>query len=136
MKVLLLVFFLSPFISKGQMVQDYKNTMLKFQKFYNASQGDSINAMFEQTPGNFMNGRPMWNDVDIKSTINEFGRLKSFEFLGVDTTDPNNVYVFETKFSKKGKKMTSLTLYKNKKLGTFRFITILDDPKGLKKYSK
>ncbi len=133
MKIYWIVFFLIPVVSKAQSVKDYEIAMTKFQKFYNAGQGDSINSMFGHSTGIFLNGRPMWNDIDMKSVIKEYGALQSCKFLGVDTTDPDSVYVFETRFSKKGKKMTSLTLEKDYKLGTFRFITIPDDPKGIKK---
>lgn len=133
MKIYCLLILFIPLASKAQSVKDYESAMKKFQKFYNAGKGDRINAMFRDTNITMMNGRHMWNDIDIKPLIKEFGFLKSIKFLGIDTTDPQNVYVFETKFSKKGTAMTSLTLIGEKQLGTFRFITIPDDPKGIKK---
>jgi hypothetical protein len=133
MKIYWVLFLFIALASKAQSVKDYESAMKKFQKLYNAGKGDSINAMFWRNPEVHMDDRPLWNDIDIKSWIKEYGFLKSFKFLGVDTTDPENVYVFETKFSKKGTNMTSLTLIGKKQLGTFRFITIPDDPKGIKK---
>jgi len=136
MKIFILLFCLSATACQAQTIQEYEAAMTRFQQYYNAGQGDSIHLMFNDTSGTFMNGRHMWNDIDITSTLEKYGQLNSFKFLGIDTTDPNRVYVFQTEFSKKGTNMTSLTLYENQKLGTFRFITILDDPKGLKRYAK
>jgi hypothetical protein len=132
MKIYWVLFLFIALASKAQSVKDYESAMKKFQKFYNAGKGDRINMMLRDDTTIMINGRHMWNDIDIKPLIKEYGFLKSFKFLGVDSTDPQNVYVFETKFSKKGTNMTSLTLVGNQ-LGTFRFITIPDDPKGIKK---
>ena len=68
--------------------------------------------------------------------LKEFGTLKSFKFIGIDTTDPNKVWVFKTLFSKGGVKTTSLTLDKNNRLDTFRFITESDGITELLKKDK
>jgi hypothetical protein len=68
----------------------------------------------------------MWTNERTTEALKQFGKLKSFTFLGIDKTDPDNVYVFQTFFSKAGAKTTSMTLDENAKLGTFRFMTTSD----------
>ena len=110
--------------------------MEKFQTFYNAGQGDSINAMFGHGWDQMKLTKPLWTNAGTDELLEEYGILKSFKFVGVDTSDPSNVYVFQTVFSKKGAKATSLTLDKDNNLGTFRFITTSDEITQLIKNSQ
>jgi hypothetical protein len=112
-----------PFTLVGQTIKSYHQIMEKFKTFYNAGQGDSINAMFGSEQHRLNSVRPLWTNEEIFKLLNEFGKLQSFKFIAIDRSDPDNVYVFQTIFSKKGIKATSLTLDKNNKLSTFRFIT-------------
>ncbi|MES2004822.1 MAG: hypothetical protein V4450_09900 [Bacteroidota bacterium] len=127
MKFLVIVMFMIPFTLAGQTVKSYQQSMEKFKKFYNAGKGDSINAMFGPIRDEFKSMRPLWTNDQSTDFLNEYGTLQSFKFIGIDTTDPNKVYVFKTVFSKKGINATSLTLDKNNHLGTFRFITTSDE---------
>lgn len=113
--------FLLPIAVAGQTKSDYEHAMAKFQKFYNAEQGDSIIAMFGDKESEFL-----WSNERTASVLKEFGTLKSFKFIGIDTTDPDRVYVFKTLFSKAGAKTTSLTLKNDHHLGDFRFMTTSD----------
>lgn len=123
MKFIALVMFLLPIAVAGQSTTDYENAMSKFQKFYNTAQGDSIFAMFGHLPEEIKSNRPMWTNAQTETYLKEYGILKSFKFIGIDNSDPNKVYVFKTVFSKAGVKTTSLTLYDDLSVGTFRFIT-------------
>jgi hypothetical protein len=123
MKFFALVVFLLPLAVAGQSNTDFENAMAKFQKFYNAGLGDSINAMFGYRPDDFKPTKALWTNEANASALKEFGTLKSFRYIGIDKSDTYDVYVFETIFSKGGAKTTSLTLNKNYSLGTFRFIT-------------
>ena len=116
-------FFLLPVALAAQTKSDYERTMAKFQQFYNAGRSDSINAMFAYQRADT---RPFWTNEGNESLLKEPGTLKSFKFIGIDTSDPDSVYVFKTVFSKAGAKTTSLTLDKNNCLGDFRFITRSD----------
>lgn len=131
MKILVCLAFLLPITVAAQTKADYQHAMEKFQLFYNAGQGDNINAMFVPN-----SGKPMWTDEQCASALKQFGTLKSIKFLGIDKTDPDNVYVFQTFFSKAGAKTTSLTLHENAKLGTFRFMTTSDGIDDLLKKRK
>lgn len=123
MKTLTLLAFLLPITVFAQTETDYQKAMTKFQQYYNAGQGDSIHAMFQRAHQADNDIAPLWTKESNASLLKEFGTLKSFSFLGIDETDPNKVYVFQTMFSKAGARTTSLTLEENFRLGTFRFIT-------------
>lgn len=131
-----LVIFLLPIAVAGQSKTDYENAMSKFQKFYNAGEGDSINAMSKSSIQLATKNNPMWTKEGNATALKQFGTLKSFTFLGIDKTDPGNVYVFQTFFSKAGAKTTSLTLDENSRLGTFRFITTSESINDLIRKSK
>ena len=133
MKYLSILTFLLPFAVAGQTTTDYEHAMEKFQKFYNAGLGDSINAMFKHDQSET---RPLWTNASNASRLQEIGTLKSFKFIGIDNLDPDKVYVFETYFSKAGTKTTSLTLNKDFSLGTFRFMTRSEGITALQKNYK
>jgi len=136
MKLFAIFFFLLPIAAVSQTTKDYEHAMAKFQKFYNAGQGDSINAMFGHFGDETQKIRSLWTNEINASSLEKYGTLKSFKFIGIDTTDPDKVYVFKTVFSKKGAMTSSLTLYKDNKLGDFRFPTILDKGTKLMKINK
>ena len=123
MKTLAFLAFLLPMTVVAQTKTDYQQVMAKFQRFYNAGQGDSIHAMFKPAIQSATASHPLWTKERNADLLKQFGTLQSFTFLGIDKTDPSNVYVFQTRFSKAGAKNTSLTLDDNSRLGTFRFIT-------------
>jgi hypothetical protein len=127
MKLLAILVFMIPFALEGQTVASYKQAMENFKKFYNAGHGDRINAMFEDDKSNFKKTRPSWTNAKAAEMLATYGRLESFKFIGVDTVDPNKVYVFQTVFKKKGAKTTSFGLNKNNQLSTFRFDATSDE---------
>jgi hypothetical protein len=131
MKFLISLLFILPIAATGQTVTDYKHVMKKFQKFYNAGLGDSINAMFKHEWEQPKELEPMWTNKSVAEELNNSGTLKSFKFIGIDTLDPQKVYVFQTVFSKAGTKSTSLTLDKDHNIRTFRFFTIPDGVSAL-----
>ena len=126
MKFLVSFLFILPMAANSQTVTDYKQAMKKFQKFYNAGRGDSINALFKQEWEQPKEIEPMWTNKSVAAELKKSGTLKSFKFIGIDTLDPQKVYVFKTVFSKAGTKTTSLTLDKDHYVHTFRFFTIPD----------
>ncbi len=106
-----------PCLAQAQTLNDYQHTMDQFVQYYNHQEADNIAHMW--TPAETF----LWNNERMKEMHEKYGTITAFKFLGVDKTDPNQVWVFLTQFSKAGKKTTSLTLDANKHLGTFRFIT-------------
>lgn len=127
MKLLLIAAFLAPLTMAAQTVDSYQQAMQKFKKFYNAGQGDSINAMYGREWDEMKSTRAIWSNAKAAELLKAYGKLKSFKFVGVDKSDPNGVYVFQTVFTKKGTAATSLTLDKNNSLSTFRLITTSDE---------
>jgi len=123
MKIYALLVLALPFCVAAQTTNHYEHAMRRFQKFYNAGQGDSINAMFKHEWDETKASKPIWTDKDVAAELDELGTLKSFKFIGIDTSDPQKVYVFQTFFSKAGSRTTSLTIDKNYNLRTFRFMT-------------
>lgn len=123
MKWVVFFLLLLPIIVAGQTKNDFENAMAKFQKFYNAGKGDSINAMFGKGWDQAKATKALWTNQDNADMLAKYGPLQSFKFIGIDKTDPNRVYVFRTVFKKGGEQATSLTLDENNMLGTFRFIT-------------
>jgi hypothetical protein len=123
MKSFALLAFLLPFTVAAQSKTDYEKAMAKFQKFYNAAQGDSINALFGQGWDEMKKTNPLWTNAKAAEYLKEYGKLKSFRFVGVDKADPNKVHVFQTVFAKAGTRTSSLTLDEDNASGTFRFIT-------------
>lgn len=135
MKILLCIAFLLPITVIAQKKSDYRHAMANFQRFYNSGQGDSICAMFHLDYPS-IGVKALWSNERTAEALKQFGTLKSFVYIGVDQTDVDTVRVFQTFFSKAGAKTTSLTLHKDHKLGTFRFITTSDGIDDLLKKRK
>ncbi len=133
MKILTLLALALPLCVIAQNPKHHEDAMKRFQKFYNAGQGDSVNAMFGHGWDKMKSTRPIWTNDENARYLKKVGYLKSFSFIGIDTLDPEKVYVFRTVFSKAGVKNSSLTLESDNMLGTFRLITT---PDGLLKTSK
>lgn len=136
MKYFALLLFLLPLAVAGQSKTDYEKAMARFQTFYNAGRGDGINAMFGHAWDEMKLRKALWTNADAAESLKEYGKLKSFKFIGIDESDPNKVYVFDTIFSKAGTKTTSLTLNQDHSLGTFRFITSSESISALQRKQK
>ena len=117
MKLYAIILLLLPFASFSQSSTDYKNVMAKFQKFYNAAQGDSIVVLF----GNKWD--ETWSATKAADYLKDYGKLESTKFIGVDKQYPNKVYVFKSVFSNVGTKVISLKMNRDNDLSIFRFVT-------------
>jgi len=127
MKNLLLLFFFSPFLGLSQTKTDHEYAMSRFKKFYNNKQGDSIVKMWPSDAPYIGSIKRSWNKEMLESLHEKYGKLLSYEYVGIDKDDSNpGLAVFITKYSVVGEKTTSLTLDEKKYLSTFRFITSSD----------
>lgn len=137
MKYLLIICLLLPCSLLAQTQADYENALTRFVKFYNHQQGDSIIRMW---PADINYGdalASMWGKEQLNSLHKKYGKLTSYEYIGIDTEDPNpGLAVFKTKFAKAGWKTTSLTLDSTNHLSTFRFSTESDGIDKLLKANK
>ena len=133
MKLLILPLLLLSLSAIAQPNSPHDAALARFQKYYNAGQGDSINAMFGHSWDQTKTIRPLWTNKEAAEMLEEFGTLQSFRYIGIDETDPQKVHVYQTVFSKAGAKTTSCTLDKENAFSTFRFITT---SKGISKLVK
>src|SRR5437868_12671540 len=103
MKTFLCLAFLLPITVVAQTKTDYHQVMAKFQRFYNAGQGDSICTLFHRDNTTTEKGiKCMWSKEGAADALKRYGILKSFKYIGVDQTDVDTVRVFQTFFSKAG----------------------------------
>lgn len=126
MKLLIFPLLLLSLSAIAQPNSPHDAALARFQQFYNAGQGDSINTLFSHSWDQAKTIKPLWTNEDAAKMLEEYGTLQSFKFIGIDETDPQKVHVYQTVFSKAGAKTTSCTLDKEYALSTFRFITTSD----------
>jgi hypothetical protein len=130
MKILIILAIALPLVSMSQTSSHYYEVMEKFKKFYNAGQVDSINALYGHGWDSAKLRRPIWTNARAAEYLEKYGQLKSFKFVCIDKKDPDQIHIFQTVFSKKGSKLTGLTLDEDNKLSTFRFSTGITEIPG------
>jgi hypothetical protein len=111
--------FILPHSVSAQTKDDYEHVMNKFIKFYNAQRYDSVYNLYADKDIT----TPDKNEKLLRSFMKKYGRVLSYEYLGVDASEKELVTVFVTHWSKAGDKTTSFSLDKNNKFRTWRFIT-------------
>jgi hypothetical protein len=127
MKNLLPIFLLLPCFVIAQTQTDYEVAIGRFMKFYNTKQCDSIVNMWPADAPYIGSIKRSWNKEVVESLHTKYGKLLSYEYVGIDTEDSNpGLAVFKTKYSVVGEKTTSLSLDDKNYLSTFRFITSSD----------
>lgn len=120
-KLLFIVLVFPPAFAFSQTKADAERVMGRFMKFYNDRQNDSIYYMF--SVGDRKSFSKERNAASMKWYDDDFGKMLSFEYLGIDSDDAAHVTVFKTNWSKGGKKTSSFTLDKENKFLTFRLGT-------------
>jgi hypothetical protein len=130
MKYLLAFLLLMPSAAIAQSQADFEQVMSRFVRFYNDGQTDSICSLFpREREGKAEECFWRWAEQhhDSLSSLQEYGRITSYKYLGRDVTDAEPVHVFKVMFSKVGQKAHSFTLDEANRYGTFRFITSSDE---------
>ena len=112
---------LIPCMASAQSRSDYDFAMNKFVKAYNAKDAAAINKMWPVKMRKQLAN--MFTAKELEEDQEKYGKIMSYQYLGVDTSDANKVTVFKTVFSVGGIKTTSLTLDPGSFLGTFRLVT-------------
>jgi hypothetical protein len=136
MRYAMLLLIALPLISFSQTKTDYDNYMARFVRYYNKGLTDSICTLFPVEAGR--NEPCFWKWAESShdtSSYDDYGKIASYKYLGVDKTDPDNVTVFRVVFANKGVKAISFNL-ENKKFATFRFDTSSDEIEGMLKKTK
>jgi hypothetical protein len=137
MKNLLLILLLSPCLALAQTQPAHEHAMSRFMKFYNNKQCDSIVNMWPADAPYIGSIKRSWNKEVVESLHTKYGKLLSYEYVGIDTEDSNpGLAVFKTKYSVVGEKTTSLSLDDKNYLSTFRLITSSDGIDKLLKVKK
>jgi len=120
----LLVLLLFPFAAFAQSKADCDKAFGEFVKCYNKEDWDGICRVIAPSP----NGRCLWKDAG--DAVKEYGKIIKYQYLGVDTIDPEKVTVYKVTFADKKVKAVSFNFYieENKRyFGTFRFTTESDE---------
>lgn len=123
MKNLLLITFLLPAAAMAQSQADYESMMNKFVKHYNKGNSEQIVAMFPKDAQKFI--LSAYKPEEFVSKHEEQGKIQSFRYLGIDTTDPEQVRVFRVETTK-GVRTMSFNLGPDGLFGTFRQYTTSD----------
>lgn len=119
--IFIALLFIFPSAVSAQTKADCEHIMARFMKFYNARQNDSIYEMFSVEDRKYISSGQ--NAEAMKWNIDSMGFMKSYEYLGIDSDDPEHVFVFKTNWSRIGEKTSSFTLDKEYKFNTFRLWT-------------
>lgn len=121
MKYLAILLILLPLGADAQNKKDFKEVMGKFVQYYNAGNTEMVCTLF---PAN-KDEKCFWRMAEEQGSksLDEYGKIVAYQYLGKDKTDPGNVTVFRIETEKQGVKAMSFTLEPGNKFGTFRFIT-------------
>jgi len=133
--IFIFLFFALSNAASAQSQADYEKVMVRFQKFYNAGQSDSIRAMFSDDWGTTTEKRArLWRGGD--DLLKEYGKIESMKYLGAEAEDPDKkVRIFKV-ICTKSTHATGLSIDKMGKLQTFRFDTSSDDIDEMMKNAK
>ena len=125
-RYILLLLLLAPFAAHAQPDARVDTQMDLFVTFYNQKDNDKICTLFpKKKRGEY---DCVWNWFRSKSDVwAKYGKIKSFAYAGVDTSDPEQVRVFKVVYKKAGTKALSFTLHDDGTFGTFRFDTSSDE---------
>jgi hypothetical protein len=118
--IFILLLLIKPAIVFSQTKADFTNAVAKFVRCYNSGLSDSLCRMFDDYGENYP---CMFTPDALKSVMKNYGEIKSYKYVCIDTiTDKNRITLFKMVSAKKTF-MLGLTLDKMNKLGTFRFDT-------------
>ncbi len=122
MKYLMLM-MLFPLTVFAQSRKDYDKAFGDFVKFYNKENWQGVCSMMSSSP----NDRCMWKDAG--HVIKKHGKIIKYQYLGVDTSDPERVTVYKVTFANKKEEAVSFNFDTEDKryFGTFRFTTESDE---------
>lgn len=121
MKHIFLLLWLAPVCVWGQTKAEAR-LMKQYVQCYNDHADDCICALIGQDTADCF-----WLKVaDPQDLRKRYGKLLSYSYLGIDTTDPGKVTVYKIVWEKQGVKAMSFTMLDDH-FGTFRFSTRSDE---------
>lgn len=119
----LILFLLLPAAVFAQSRDDYDKAFGEFVKYYNKEDWTSICKLMSPSS----DGRCLWKDAG--HVIKKHGKIIKYQYLGVDTSDPERVTVYKVTFANKKEEAVSFNFDTEDKryFGTFRFTTESDE---------
>lgn len=122
MKYLMLL-LLFPATVFAQSRKEYDKAFGDFVKCYNKQDWIGVCGLMSSSPDD----RCMWKDAG--HVIKKHGKIIKYQYLGVDTTDPERVTVYKVTFANKKEEAVSFNFDIEDKghFGTFRFTTESDE---------
>ena len=123
---IVLLLLVTPFITSAQTNARVDKQMRQFVNFYNKKHTDNICSLFPKEQIEEYDCFWKWAEHKLDA-YSEYGKIKSFVYAGVDTSDPEGISVFKVVYEKAGTKAMSFTLGEENKFGTFRFDTSSDE---------
>lgn len=117
MKSLLLLVLLVPVFASAQGKQYHTRLVDQFVKYFNMQQSDSICTLFpdESTTGI----KCFMKNAATDGTFDIHGKIKSYEYMGIDEVDPRKLIVYKMIFSKKGVMQLRFTVTKDHRFMVF-----------------
>lgn len=132
--LILLLFLFLPVVGFAQSKADFERVMGKFMKFYNHKQGDSIVNMWSASVKKEVAG--MWGPKQLDTMQQKYGKIESYKYIKIETTDYGPAVFFKTIFSKIETNGSSFILNKKNYIEAFMLLTsepiIKDKPKKTK----
>lgn len=118
MKRLLLLAVLMPVVTFGQNNKDHASLVDNFVNYYNKQQTDIICSLF---PDEHLTGiKCFWKGASTDGTYDIYGKIISYNYIGVDSSTTMNLTLYKIVFSKKGAMELSFTMNADKKFTAFR----------------
>jgi hypothetical protein len=121
MKFLLIFLLALPLATFAQSKRDYNRTMEQFVRFYNNNDVNGVCLLFYERPGRECFWK--WAQRD-HSTLDKYGRILSYEYMGKVPSDPNDIRAYKVLFEKQGVKAMSFHLGSDRLFRTFRLDTM------------
>lgn len=128
MKKIALLLAILPLSLFAQSQADYEGTVSRFMEYYNMNQPEKICAMYAEEWGE--DKSTLWTTNQIANLHATYGRIRSYQYLGIDKHDPDKVRVFRIVCDKSTHAL-SLTLNKDRSTAIIRFYTESEDIKKL-----
>jgi hypothetical protein len=117
MKSLLFLAVLMPLVAFAQNDKDHAYLVDNFVNYYNNRQTDNICTLFPDE--NLTGIKCFWKGASTDGTYDIYGKIISYEYIGVDSSATRNLTQYKMVFSKKGAMELSFTMSADKKFTVF-----------------
>lgn len=119
-KLFLILCCCLPLFSLAQTQEDYEAMLVKFMEYYNSAETEKIASLFTERSRSSI--ERAYAKEKIMEGHKHWGKIRSFKYLGIDTTDLERVAVFRIETTTQVHAL-SFNLFEDGKFGTFRHST-------------